>query len=58
MKTEKIFKSNIFQVIIPLDSTLEKIIDRSKYSIKDFKDEVYLVEELDNNKEQKNEIQS
>lgn len=45
MMKEKILKSNIYQIILPVDATLEKIIDTDKYVIKDFKDEVYLIEE-------------
>lgn len=52
---EKILKSNIYQIILPMDSTLEKVIDTNRYSIKEFKEEVYLIEEKleseeDNNK--------
>lgn len=45
MQKDTIFKSNKYQIIIPLDTTLEKIIDTDKYSIKSFQDEVYLIEE-------------
>jgi len=46
MKKEKILKSNVYQVIIPLDTTLEKIINTDKFSIKEFDNEVYLIEEI------------
>jgi len=43
---EKILKSNVYQIIIPLDTTLEKIINTNKYSIKEFQGNVYLIEEI------------
>lgn len=46
MTKEKIFKSNVYQIIIPVDTTIEKIIDREKYSVKEFQDEVFLIEEV------------
>lgn len=44
---EKILKSNFYQIIIPLDTTLEKIIDK-KYSVKEFQEQVFLIEEVNN----------
>lgn len=47
MNNEKLLKSNFYQIIIPVDTTIEKIIDTENYSIKDFQGMVFLVEKID-----------
>jgi hypothetical protein len=42
---EMIFKSKVFQILIPLDTTIFSIIDSNRFTVKDFGNNVILVEQ-------------
>lgn len=45
---ETILKSAMYQIIIPLDTSIEKVIDTDNFTIKEFKndDNLFLIERI------------
>jgi hypothetical protein len=41
---EKIFKSKTYQILIPLDTTIENVVDKEKFTVKDFNRDLILIE--------------